>query len=146
MNKMTGYVVVEKGFEYNDEIHSPNEGGGGIPKKIFFNLNDVQSEVKRLNLEMLKNVNIIDYAYDIEDVVNDVEEFEALINKINENHGGKEQPKYNWQDYTWKIHSQATDDELSEVYKLVSLSFYDYYVVDIDTQSFRDNQIDRVLQ
>jgi len=94
MSQLKGYVVMEKGFEYNDEINYSAEGG--FPKKIYFNIDDVKGEVERLNLEKLKGEDISNYAYNLEDVVKNVEEFEKVLEKINKNHGGKEVSKYSW--------------------------------------------------
>lgn len=144
MKKLIGYVVMERGFEYNDEINSESEGG--TPKKIIFNKDDANKEVKRLNIEKLKSTSITDYTYDIEDVLSvDVEEFEKLLESINESHGGKEKPKYQWQDDTYSIHPKATDEELEKVYKAISLRFYECVEVEVDRESFRDTQIDSVL-
>lgn len=141
---MKGYVVMSKGFEYNDEINYQTDGG--FPQKIYFNIEDAKKEVQRLNLEKLKIENISDYAYDLGDILNvELQEFEKFLEKVNENHGGKETPKYLWQDNTYAIHSKATEDELEAFCKMISLVFYEYVEVEVDTESFRDNQTNQVL-
>lgn len=141
---MKGYVVMEKGFEYNDEINSSTDGG--FPKKIYFNVDAVKSAVKNLNLEKLKSESITDYAYDLEDVLSvDVEKFEEFLKRVDENHGGKEPKKNSWIDDTYMIHPKATNEELAEFEKMITLSFYEYVEVEVDVESFRDNQINQVF-
>ena len=55
---MIAYVVLQKGFEYNDEVYSQSESGGGHPHKIFFTEEAARQEVKRMNLKEFKETNV----------------------------------------------------------------------------------------
>ena len=56
---MNAFVILQKGFEYNDEIYSqPESGGGGNPHKIFFTREGCSEEVERMNIKEFKETNI----------------------------------------------------------------------------------------
>jgi len=48
--------------------------------------------------------------------------------------------------YDIKVPDDATDAQIDEVSKMISLSFYDYQEVDLDMTSFRDRQIDSAIK
>ena len=48
---MKAYIILRKGFEYNDEIYSQPDSGGGTPEKVFFTKEDAKQEILRLNIE-----------------------------------------------------------------------------------------------
>ena len=83
---MNAFVILQKGFEYNDEIYSQSESGGGNPHKIFFTREGCSEEVERMNIKQFKETNITEYSYDVEDVCDDPEELlefcKALEEKI----------------------------------------------------------------
>ena len=59
VNRLTGeksfkYVVVEVGYEYNDEYYEGNEEDYGTPHLIFDKKEEAQKEAQRLTLEMLR--------------------------------------------------------------------------------------------
>ena len=73
---MKSYVILQKGFEYDDSIYSESEGGGGHPKLVTFSKDEVDSKIKELNLIEYKITSIRDYTYEIEDILNvDIEEY-----------------------------------------------------------------------
>ena len=84
---MKGYIVLQKGFEYNDEVYSETESGGGHPQKIYFNRETALEEVKRLNIKEFKETNISLYSYDIEDICEDIEELLNFCNSLKEKYG-----------------------------------------------------------
>ena len=43
---MKAYVILQKGFEYNDEIYSSQDSGCGFPKKIFYTKEGAKEESK----------------------------------------------------------------------------------------------------
>ena len=45
----TAFVVVEIGWEYNDEFYYRGESGGGTPRKIYLDKVNAQTEADRLN-------------------------------------------------------------------------------------------------
>ena len=63
-----GYVVLEAGYEYNDEIYYQPEGGGGNPKAIYFDKSEAIKEVVRLSANALRARNPMDFGYEFADV------------------------------------------------------------------------------
>lgn len=71
MSKM--YVLVEEGWEYNDEVMFRPESGGGTPTKVFASKEKAEQERDRLNAKVLSakfaDGSIQDYFYSISDMV-----------------------------------------------------------------------------
>ena len=78
---MKSYVILQKGFEYDDSIYSESDGGGGHPKLVTFSKDEVDSKIKELNLIEYKITSIRDYTYEIEDILNVDEEEYLNFNK-----------------------------------------------------------------
>ena len=60
MNK--AYIVMKKGYEYDDNTY--NETEGGHPQIICFSKEDAKMKVKELNAKEYQEVSILDYAYE----------------------------------------------------------------------------------
>ena len=71
---MTKYIVMERQFEYNDEIYALNCEDVGVPTRIFNTRKDAEFEARRLNLEFFMELvasgEIREYFYDIKDLFN----------------------------------------------------------------------------
>ena len=48
---MKAYVILRKGFEYDDNIYHEYEGGGGSPDMIVFSKEDAIRKVEEMNIE-----------------------------------------------------------------------------------------------
>lgn len=141
---MKAYVLMERGFEYDDNYYNPVEGG--TPKKIYFNLDEAKQEAKKLDLQRFKNESIRHYAYDIDNVIQDYDMLNELNDRLLEKYGKPVFP-HRWmslEDY--QLHPQANDEEAEEYSKLVDFSFFEVQSVEVDRTSFRDHQIDTVLE
>jgi hypothetical protein len=65
---MKAYVIMQKGYEYDDNIYNPTEGG--TPTKVFFNEEDAYIEKEKLEIKCMKELEITNYVYSIEDELN----------------------------------------------------------------------------
>lgn len=66
------YVIMESGFEYNDEINSRYQDGGGIPVKIYHCMKEAEDDVtRRYKQRITKDFSFSDYCYDISDLCSD---------------------------------------------------------------------------
>ena len=65
----TAFVVVEIGWEYNDEYYYRGECGGGNPRKIFLSKDSADFECEKLN-EKEKSSKYADRAYTCEEDAN----------------------------------------------------------------------------
>ena len=140
---MKSYVILQKGFEYNDEIYSDSEGGS--PKLVTFDLEGVKNRVKELNISEYKKVSLRDYAYDMEDVLNvDEDTFLAFNRKLRQKYG---EIQTRWrEDVNYMLHPKANEEEANEYAKMVTISFYEYVETEIDLQSFRNERINDILE
>jgi len=141
---MKAYVLMEKGFEYDDSYYNPVEGGS--PRKIYFSLDEAKQESKKLDLQKFKNESIRNYTYDIDDVIRDYDKFNELSNRLLEKYG-KPTFSHRWMSLEeYQLHPQANDEESEEYSKLVDFSFFEVQEVEIDQSSFRNHQIETVLE
>ena len=128
---MKSYVILQKGFEYNDEIYYDIEGA--------------KRKIRDLNIEEYKKVSLRDYSYDITDVLNvDEDDFLAFTEKLSQKYG---EIKSKWhEDVNYMLHPMANDEESDEYSKMVNINFYEYVETDVDLQSFRNERINDVLE
>jgi len=146
---MKAYVILNKGYEYNDEIYSEPESGGGTPKKIFFTKSDAQKEVLKLNIEEMKETDIESYAYDLSDIVDDIEGLKKFVESL-DNKYGKPAPKNTWNRRgDWTLNEKATEEESIKYMRQVNLSFYDIVETEVDEndfiKTFRESKLKEIL-
>ena len=143
---MKSYVILQKGFEYDDSIYSESDGGGGHPKLVTFSKDEVEPKIKELNLIEYKITSIRDYTYEIEDILNVDEEEYLNFNKSLVEKYGPISKKYSWEDTEYMLHPSATDEECEKYVSMVSIDFYYAVETDIDIQSFRNERINNILE
>jgi hypothetical protein len=137
------YVILKKGFEYDDNIY--NESDGGTPNLIVFSKEDAQLKVNELNIQELKNCSISEYSYDMEDILNvEIGEYDKFNESLNTKYG-KPESKNRWDSFENKLHPMANEEEANQYIKMVSISFYEAVETDIDVQSLREKQVSSIL-
>jgi hypothetical protein len=137
------YVILKKGFEYDDNIY--NESDGGTPNLIVFSKEDAQLKVNELNIQELKNCSISEYSYDMEDILNvEIDEYDKFNESLNTKYG-KPESKNRWDSFENKLHPMANEEEANQYVKMVSISFYEAVETDIDVQSLREKQVSSIL-
>lgn len=110
------YVVLENSFEYNDEIYSPPECGGGKPVKVFTSNEKAQEHCDKLNLEFAREDNhlIFNTSYDFDFFDGDKEsmdKLEAIFQKYGMTIDDLEDYE-NRDKFMKNIRSKMTDEEL----------------------------------
>lgn len=137
------YVILKKGFEYDDNIYS--EGDGGYPNLIVFNKEEAIKKVNELNINEYKRQSISNYSYDLSDILkSSVDEYKNFNKSLIQKYGEIEK-KNRWDDFENILHPMANESESVEYSKLVDISFYDVMETPIDKQSFREEKINQVL-
>ena len=137
------YVILKKGFEYDDNIY--NESDGGTPNLIVFSKEDAQLKVNELNIQELINCSISEYSYDMEDILNvEIDEYDKFNESLNTKYG-KPESKNRWDSFENKLHPMANEEEANQYIKMVSISFYEAVETDIDVQSLREKQVTSIL-
>jgi len=143
---MKAYVILRKGFEYDDNIYNSYDGGGGTPDTIVFSKEDAIKKVEELNIEEFKTESIMHYSYDIEDVLNvDLEKYEEFNKKLVEKYGPIAK-KDLWTSNENVLHPKATKEEALEYDRMVNLTFFEYIETNMDMQSFREQRINETLK
>jgi len=142
---MNAFVVLRKGFEYNDEIYSQSENSGGNPHKVFFTREGCSEEVERMNIKEFKETNISEYSYDIEDICDDPEELLEFCKSLEDKYGKMESTdRWNSPD-EYRLHKMATDEEAKKYGDMVNLYFYEMVEVEVDQQDLRESKIQQIL-
>lgn len=136
---------MEKGYEYDDNIYNPIEGG--TPKKVFFSRGDALLERERLEIKLMKETEITNYSYSIEDELNvEIDEVKSFLESLN-NKYGTPAPLNKWDSFgEFQLNPMASDEESKKFLKMHSVRFYEISEVEVDLPSLRDVQIDRILQ
>ena len=143
---MKAYVILRKGFEYDDNVYSGYDGGGGTPDTIVFSKEDAIKKVEELNIEEFKTENITNYSYDIEDVLNvDQDEYYDFNQNLVEKYGAIEK-KDVWTSNENVLHPKASTEEAKQYEKMVNLTFFEYIETNMDMQSFREQRINETLK
>lgn len=132
-----------KGFEYNDEIYSEQEGGK--PSCIFFSREDAELKSKELNIKEYKENSLSDYSYGIEDLLSvSLDEYLEFLKSLDDKYG-KFESTNKWETVENRLHPKANQEESETYYKMTSLRFYDVYETDIDKSSLRNEKIKQVI-
>jgi hypothetical protein len=141
---MRAYILMERGFEYDDNYYNPTEGGN--PKKIYFSKKDAEIDKKIFDLERFTSEGPLNYIYDTDDAIKDSDKMTELTNRLLEKYGAPVF-KSSWQRLEeYQLHPNANEEEKEEYIKLMRFSFYEIKEVDVDQSSFRNYQIDSVLK
>lgn len=140
---MKAYVILQKGFEYNDEVYT--EGEGGNPQIVCFSKEDAKIKVDQLNFEEYKKRSLIEYTYDLEDVLKvDVSEYENFNDSLVEKYGPIVATN-RWDDTENILHPKANLEESKKYCDMTTLSFYDVVETEVDMESYRDYKIGEII-
>ena len=137
------YVILRKGFEYDDNIYSESEGGS--PSLIVFSKEDANKKVDELNAKEFKQCSISEYSYDMEDILTvEIDEYDKFNEYLNQKYG-KPESKNRWESYENRLHPMANEEETEKYIKMVNMSFYEAIETDIDVRSYREKKITEIL-
>jgi hypothetical protein len=137
------YVILRKGFEYDDNIYSESEGGS--PSLIVFSKEDAKKKVDELNAKEYKQCSLNEYSYDLEDSLSvDVSEYDEFNDSLTAKYG-KPELKNKWESSENRLHPMANEEEIKKYMSMVKLSFYEAVETDIDVQSYREKKITEIL-
>jgi len=137
------YVILRKGFEYDDNIYSETEGGS--PSVIVFSKEEAQQKVYELNIKEYKECSLSEYSYDMEDILTvEMEEYNNFNDSLNQKYG-KPEVKSKWESTENKLHTMANEEECKVYDSMVSISFYEFTETDVDMESLRNKQLEILL-
>ena len=129
------YIVVEQGYEYNDENYTETDGGD--PKVVYFDKAKAEAEVKRLTIDALRptfDYEMPGFSTDgAEATQEDIDALKALVGEDNVSY------QSGWNGESFYIEGitfpdSMSDDEVLRIAKLVmeyneSNEYKPYYVV-----------------
>ena len=137
------YVILRKGFEYDDNIY--NESEGGTPNLIVFSKEDADKKVDELNAKEFKQCSLNEYSYDLEDsLCVDLSEYDEFNDSLTAKYG-KPELKNKWESSENRLHPMANEEETKKYMSMVKLSFYEAMETDIDIRSYREKKITEIL-
>lgn len=137
------YVILRKGFEYDDNIY--NESEGGTPNLIVFSKEDADKKVDELNAKEYQQCSLNEYSYDLEDSLSvDLSEYDEFNDSLTTKYG-KPELKNKWESSENRLHPMANEEEIKKYMSMVKLSFYEAVETDIDVQSYREKKITEIL-
>jgi hypothetical protein len=141
---MKGYIILEKGFEYNDEIYNSSEGGN--PLKIYLSYDFAKKEYQRLTIQKFKTINITDYDYDVSNLCDNLEALTNLCESLNKKYGTIERTS-KWDSVDeYRLHPLANDEESKKYCALVDLQFYEICQSEFDTDDLRDSKLNHLIE
>lgn len=138
------YVILKKGFEYNDEINNPSEGGH--PRLVVFSLEEAKKIVDELNCKEFKESSLSDYSYSLEDILDVSEEEYAEFNKNLVEKYGPIVATSKWENVENKLHPSASLEESMQYCQMVNFTFFEVIETDLDLASLRNKQIGDILE
>jgi hypothetical protein len=137
------YVILRKGFEYDDNIY--NESEGGTPNLIVFSKEDADKKVDELNAKEYQQCSLNEYSYDLEDSLSvDLSEYDEFNDSLTTKYG-KPELKNKWESSENRLHPMANEEEIKKYMSMVKLSFYEAVETDIDVRSYREKKITEIL-
>ena len=137
------YVILRKGFEYDDNIY--NESEGGTPNLIVFSKEDADKKVDELNAKEYQQCSLNEYSYDLEDSLSvDLSEYDEFNDSLTTKYG-KPELKNKWESSENRLHPMANEEETKKYMSMVKLSFYEAMETDIDIRSYREKKITEIL-
>jgi hypothetical protein len=125
MNK--GYVILEVGYEYNDEIYHAGYYGDSFeaPNEVYTDKDKADAELTKRTNDKLRGLELGYYCYGIDEITNHEEE---LIKFLNE----ELKMETNMDEfYDVSIPSSATDEQLEKLQKLITLNFFQLKEVEL---------------
>ncbi|MGI9472945.1 MAG: hypothetical protein ACR2NZ_15500 [Rubripirellula sp.] len=117
------FVVVERGFEYNDEIYDLNDAAS--PRRVFLNKTAALREAEARNVQKLREFNPLAFCYAIEEISS--HDAAELSGRISEILGTTF--RLPSEDDAWELEPifphTASDEQLAEIFRLFDrLAFF----------------------
>lgn len=132
------YVLMEVGFDYNDETYFRYNGGGGHPSRVFTNKKKAEEAALKNNLtefqKLIRSDEIREYGYGLDEVLaNDVTEDDLLFQEgIFMTLFGK--TAEDWWDSLYDsaatLQVEPTQEQWEKLFKCFNLNFWEVVTVE----------------
>lgn len=128
MKKQKGYIVLEVGYEYNDEYYSTGNYGDmyEAPKKVFLDKEKAAVELRTKTLEKLRGEDLGRYnGCGLEGICKKGMQNEFC--RIFKEEFGKDTERWEFE-----IPEKATDEQLTKIIECLDLDFFELVEVELD--------------
>lgn len=133
----TGYIILETGFEYNDEINYASENGGGHPVQIYLNQEKALAKMKEMNIQTMCDTGLNEYFYSVDEMFNNVPKVkkicEKYISKLVADYELDTDDTESFSHTVSKCLEIMTMPDKEAIYAELDLEFYTLAEVDIDS-------------
>lgn len=121
------YVLLETSYEYNDEIYTAGEAGGGLPLGVYMNKRDAEDALRDKVIASLRDgfFSLTDYVYDIADLLKcgSIGEFCTEANDAFEDLGITFLPD-NLEEALEQARKEFDDKPLYKLYQMLDLNLF----------------------
>lgn len=120
-----GYVILEIGWEYNDEYYSTGNNGDMFeaPKEVYLSKEKAEAECLKREIESFRGQSIGVYFSDGEVSLKTGVKMEQLIKFMKDNFD-REYSEDNYDYSYYDIPKNATDEQIKEMMKLIDVQFH----------------------
>lgn len=136
-NMETFYVLMEQGWDYNDEVYFSSEGGH--PTKVFTDKEKAEAEANRLSMVDFKRLilsgEIREYAYGLDEILSaEATEEDTLYEEgIFMTLFGKPAEEW-WDSFEYRsratIQGEPTDEQWQKLFSCFNFNFYNVVTVE----------------
>ena len=133
------YVLMEVGFDYNDETYFRYNFGGGHPESVFTNKKKAEEACTKKNIErfssLIKNGELREYGYGLDEVLSDKVYEEDLMYEE-----GIFMQLFGTTAETWwdslydredvRLKVEPTDEQWAKLFNCFNLNFYEVVTVE----------------
>jgi hypothetical protein len=120
MGQVYKYLVVQVGYEYNDEINEPQ---GSDPYSVYDDEETAKGRARELNAGAFNGIDLQDYCYRLNEISPyfDEKDLRAKLEEL----GVLDDKPTKWRNSGWCLKDRLPIDVLYEVAKLVDIVFYE---------------------
>ncbi|MFK8113807.1 MAG: hypothetical protein AB8B91_16520 [Rubripirellula sp.] len=124
------FVIVERGFEYNDEVFHLNDEAA--PQKVFLDKTSALRAAEQQNAGQLRQYNPLAFCYGIEEISSlSQEQIQARVREILNDRTFQIDEEESWE-LEPIFPSSTTDDQMREIYRLFDkLQFFEVVESDL---------------
>lgn len=126
--KQKGYIILEVGYEYNDEYYHTGSYGETYeaPNKVFLSKEKAEAELRIKTLEKLRGEDLGRYNGDGIDGISKKGMQDELAEIL------KKEFNIDAEEYEMEIPSDATDEQLDKVLECLDLNFFELIEIEVE--------------
>ena len=123
---MKAYIILEAGYEYNDEYYYRPESEGGTPKNTFLDKEKAEKKQQELEIEQIRGLSLGHYGYE----ASDISDFPEELTQFFKDEFDQIEEKGSYPEFT--VPMEATDKQIIKLIDLIDLEFYSVFETDVE--------------